>query len=68
MTKPISILVENREVFAKLNYLRDMAYWNDTGPWDEEKELYMQEANCEEVLNGYVLTVADIDSILSLVQ
>lgn len=60
----IHILVEDREVFAKLNYLRDLTVDDEIGPWNEEADLYLLEANSDQVLEHYVLTNEEMDNIL----
>ena len=63
MTLPI--LVENSEAFAKLNYLRDLMVDPEIGSWEEEKDLYLEEAVCTQVQQGYVLTNQELDLILT---
>jgi hypothetical protein len=59
----IHILVEDREVFAKLNYLRDLTVDDEVSPWNEEADLYLLEANSDQVLEHYVLTNEEIDKL-----
>jgi hypothetical protein len=64
----IRILVENEEVFAKLNYLRDLVIGDDSvSSWDVDSTLYMEEANSKQVQRGYVLTLDEINAILALI-
>jgi hypothetical protein len=63
MTLPI--LVENSEAFAKLNYLRELMVDPEIGSWEEEKDLYLEEAVCTQVQQGYVLTNQELDLILT---
>jgi hypothetical protein len=64
----IPILVENEEVFAKLNYLRDFVMLDgDVSKWDVESSLYVEEASNKQVQDGYVLTLEEINSILALI-
>jgi hypothetical protein len=64
----IPILVENEEVFAKLNYLRDFVVLDgDVSSWDAECSLYVEEASNKQVQDGYVLTLEEINSILALI-
>jgi hypothetical protein len=61
----LRILVENYEVFAKLNYLRDLMMDTELGSWEEEKDLYLEEAASTQVQRGYVLTNQELDLILN---
>ena len=63
MTLPI--LVENPEAFAKLNYLRDLVMDTEVGTWEEEKDLYLEEAASTKTQQGYVLTNEELDLILN---
>jgi hypothetical protein len=63
----IRALVENEEAFAKLNYLRDMAFDPDLSSWSEEKDVYLKEASCKQAQRGYVLTLEEMNAILELI-
>lgn len=60
----IQILVENEEVFAKLNYIRDFLVDEDLGYWDEERELYLNEAKSKQVQEHYTLTLEEINELM----
>lgn len=62
---PIPVLVENVEVFARLNYLRDLVMDTDMDPWSECKDSYLEEAASSQVQEGYVLTLDEIKLISS---
>jgi hypothetical protein len=55
----MQINVDNEEVFAMINYARDVAMGCDPGPWDDIKAVYMEEAIDEECQDSYVLTLEE---------
>lgn len=60
----LQILVEDIEVFARINFIRDQIHLGESTKeqtWAEMKELYIQEAEaCRE---SYVLTLDEIKGI-----
>jgi hypothetical protein len=60
----LQILVEDIEVFARINFIRDQIHLGESTreeTWKEMKELYLQEA--ESCVEHYVLTLDEIKEI-----
>lgn len=68
MNRPINILVENINVYAMLNYLRDKIMEGEDGNWedlsDDIRKSYIEEA---EKCKDYVLTEEEMKAILRLI-
>lgn len=62
----IQINIDNEEVFAMINYARDVAMGCEPlGTWNEMRSFYMSEAECKECQENYVLTQEEVERVLA---